>query len=142
MTQRVIRDFSQRSRHLHPVARRLRRQRQPCASRRVARFPFRSLECQKDSASNLGGIFNRFQCWRKLRHCSFRNSGGSIPRLTISESYSTSPSFRMSAPRRGVQIDHLAEKHLSILAAPQNHAQRRSDLARRERSGRHLVEQG
>jgi hypothetical protein len=45
------------------------------------------------------------------------------------------------APRLDVDVDYLAEQHRGVALLVQDVAQRRGDLARRQGTGRHLVEE-
>ena len=51
------------------------------------------------------------------------------------------PAAQSHPPRRDVDAGHLAEKHLDVLLARQHAADRLGDIGRRQRRGRHLIEQ-
>src|SRR5271154_4711247 len=45
------------------------------------------------------------------------------------------------SPFRSVDVNRLSKQHLRVFLPPQNLAQRRGDVGRRERSRRHLIQQ-
>ena len=143
VAERFARDFGQRSGKLH--ARRAPAdddERAPSPRLLVIRGPLGAFESIKDFVADGGGLFDALQTGRPFAPrivpvVGGLRAGGDDQRVV----FKFGAVAQDHAPGAGIHVHGFAQQDARVLLPAQHAAQRRGNLARRERAGGHLIEQ-